>query len=392
MDLESRITRRHLLRWAGLTGLSFSLGGCGLTTGSPVLVGLKQSIPPSLINQFTRRHPNTPQLRLVDTRQQLFDQLQTYFEPPEPAWWDPFGWFPSAAPPIRVALLGSDWLDQAILRHWLQPLDPDALGSIWPTLPQQWQQATQRPGPDGQQQLWGVPWRWGVTAIGYNRRYVQEPIRDWADLWRPDLRHRLTLPDHPREVIGLTLKKLGRSYNSGLPAQDPELEAELARLDQQVLAYTSSSYLQMLRLDDSWVAVGWSQDLYETQRNFPDIEVVIPASGSAIWFDLWVVPRQQEHVDPVEVLDIPSGDPGHELGFLPDWFDFVLDPSVTPLLINLSQIASVQPEFERQQLSKALQLRPDLSEAGLTNAEIWQPLSVEQLDRYRSLWLQLRRA
>ena len=35
--------------------------------------------------------------------------------------------------------------------------------------------------------------------------------KDWSDLWRTELRDRISLLDQPREVIGLTLKKMGFS-------------------------------------------------------------------------------------------------------------------------------------------------------------------------------------
>ena len=95
---------------------------------------------------------------------------------------------------------------------------------------------------------------------------------------------------NPREVIGLTLKKLGKSYNSTNLQAIPQLKAELTALNQQVKLYSSDSYLQPLLLGNTWLAVGWSTDILPlTQRN-PAIAAVVPKAGTALWADLWVRP------------------------------------------------------------------------------------------------------
>jgi putative spermidine/putrescine transport system substrate-binding protein len=294
-------------------------------------VALKQGIPASLLNEFRRRTQARFRLQLLDSRDQLLAYLRQSVQPADPAWWDPGGWFRRRLPVAALSLLGADALDRAIAAGWLAPLPASLLGERWQNLDPRWQAAALREG-----QIWGVPWRWGVTAIAYRRDRVREPIRDWADLWRPELAGKLTLPDHPREVIGLTLKKMGRSYNDPLNPEDVELRQELGSLHRQVLTYTSSDYLPILRLADSWVAVGWSQDLYATQANYPELAVVIPASGSAIWWDVWVRPHVEDNAHP-ESTQTDSG------SLLADWLDFVLNPEFAPRLVNLSGIPSVLP-------------------------------------------------
>ena len=49
-------------------------------------------------------------------------------------------------------------------------------------------------------------------------------------MWREELRGRISLPDSDREVIGLTLKKLGYSYNTTDLALVSDLESELEQL------------------------------------------------------------------------------------------------------------------------------------------------------------------
>ncbi len=98
------------------------------------------------------------------------------------------------------------------------------------------------------------PYRWGSTVIVYNRNKFQElgwMPKDWSDLWREEVRSRISLLNQPREVIGLVLKKLGKSYNTENLDQVPGLEKELRTLNQQVKFYSSNTYLEPLIIEST---------------------------------------------------------------------------------------------------------------------------------------------
>ncbi|NJK62234.1 MAG: extracellular solute-binding protein [Synechococcaceae cyanobacterium SM2_3_1] len=363
--------RRWVLQSLAGLGIGMIAGGssaCGADAAQVAVRGLKQSIPSSLLSQIRRESPIPLALDLVDSRLDLWHQLHRREQEPVPNWQF---WQSRASAQLQLTLLGSDWLDRAIQKQLISPLRPASLEPYWSHVPQHWQRAVTR-----ESQIWGIPWRWGVTAIAYNRRFVTVPIQDWADLWHPQLQRHLTLPDHPREVIGLTQKALGRSYNTQLNAKDPELLQALARWQEQVLAYTSNGYLQMLRIEDSWAAVGWTEDLYQLQQSYPEFEIVIPASGSVLWWDLWVVPGEDR-----SAVD-PSPSAQH-------WLNRVLDPEMTPRFVNFSQQPSVIP-VERDDLDPHLQERALFQARALADAELWGALTEMELLEYLTLWERLR--
>lgn len=365
-------SRRELL--AGGLALSMStLTGCGTAATAPAIWSLKQSMPGSVLSQFRQEREMAIDIELLEDRQQLFRRLETLVDPPARSPWNPLNWVNQPRSRPVLSLLGADWLLRARAQDLIVPFTESEIEPFWSRLPGRWRVAAR----DREGQIWGIPWRWGLTAIAYNRHLIPEPLRDWSDLWRPELRGKLTLLDHPREVIGLTLKRLGRSYNAPLSEADPELERNLADLHEQVLLYTSEHYLQMLRTEDAWVAVGWSEDLFPLQSNFPNIEVVIPASGTAVWWDLWVKPQPADSL----VSDRSS--------VVSAWLDWVLDPDLTQRIVNVSRIASVIPTAT-EPLSRHLKSRPDFARTIWERAEIWNSLSLQQASRYLSLWQQMR--
>jgi len=106
---------------------------------------------------------------------------------------------------------------------------------------------------------------------------------------------------------------------------------------------------------------------------------VIPASGSAIWWDVWVRPHRAHNASP-EL----------EGSLLADWIDFVLTPEFVPRLVNLSGIASVLP-LDWAQLPPRLRRRADFQPSTWERGEIWRPLSSAEAESYLRLWDQMRR-
>ncbi len=203
--------------------------------------------------------------------------------------------------PSNLVTLGDYWLEKAIQQQLIQPLDPGSLEG-WDRLPQKWKElVTRRSSSQSSGKIWGAPYRWGSTVIAYRRdifdeRKLQVPT-DWSDLWRPDLQGQISLLDQPREVIGLVLKKLGKSYNTKDLNSVSGLKTELRALRPQIKYYSSNTYLQPLLLGDLWLAVGWSEDVFSMMERSPAIAAVVPKSGTALWADLWVRPSSNPTVD-----------------------------------------------------------------------------------------------
>ncbi len=375
------------------------LAGCsGQSKSVLTLRLLSGSIPPQILGEFQKAMGASlgnvqlnvaPEVQL----QTLFTLLQTWKRqgpPPAQSGWQWPGWVPfvgdrGPAQPDLVTL-GHYWLPPAIQQGLIQPLNPNAWPT-WKTLAThpQWPALVTRDAqgrPDPQGQVWGAPYRWGSTVIAYRRDIFQEkglPLpTDWADLWREDLTRRISLLDQPREVIGLTLKKLGQSYNTPDLTRLAQLEPELRRLHQQAKLYSSDAYLQPLLLGDTWAAVGWSTDILPLMQRNSNLAAVVPLSGTALWADLWVRPSQ------VTTTDMPV---------LNEWINFCWQDKIAERLSLLSQatspvIADLAPDQLSPELRNNRLLRPAADT--LHNSEFLLPLPESTVQQYQTLWTKLR--
>ncbi|MBW4580740.1 MAG: extracellular solute-binding protein [Tildeniella nuda ZEHNDER 1965/U140] len=372
---------------------SFLVGCSGQDRQTLNLRVLNGSLPLQLVGAFRKHLQQTAtngalEVAIEPQLAQIFALLQTWKRKGQP---EASGWF-SQIPFIGkrnnttvpdLVTLGDYWLEKAIQQELIQPLDSTQWQG-WKQLPQEWKALVTRSAsaktPD---RVWGAPYRWGSTVIAYRQDLFKEkglqPPTDWADLWRSDLRGHISLLDQPREVIGLTLKKLGQSYNTTDLKAVPQLKAELTALNQQVKLYSSDSYLQPLLLGDTWLAVGWSTDILPlTQRN-QTIAAVVPRTGTALWAELWVRPA----------IATPE-----RSALVANWISFCWRPEIASQLSLLSRAASpvlleTGPANLPIELRQNSVLLPDA--ATLKASEFLKPLDRATADEYQALWQHLRR-
>ncbi|NEP01414.1 MAG: extracellular solute-binding protein [Symploca sp. SIO2E9] len=368
---------------------------------------LQDSIPVQLLNRFRKQlhKPATVDFDVAKQLQVIFSRLETWKQEsqnPNIQQQRLLDFLPfigsRTTVPTNLVTLGYYWLAQAIDKELIEPFSLQR-NSNWQHLPERLQkllvtnQEGEKPNHKQNQaneyvKVLGAPYRWGSTLIIYRRDKFKsedlEPPKDWSDLWNPNLRGRISMLNQPREFIGLTLKKLGFSYNSSDLSKVPDLEKELYTLHQQIKFYSSDNYLQPLLLGDTWVAVGWSTDILPIVARDHRLEAVFPESGTALWVDLWVKPKSlaadSNSEDKVQQESLTS--------LTQEWIDFCWQQEIATAITRLSHAAS--PIFfqskEPEQLPKELQahhlLLPDADK--LDKSDFLEPLS--ESSEYEDLW------
>jgi putative spermidine/putrescine transport system substrate-binding protein len=388
--------RRSFILTLGSIAIGSSLTSCqGQEQSILRLLALKTSLPPQLLSGFIRSIQPTPKVELATEGQfkEILAQLQQWLKTGEA---ESKGLKLPLIPPARSAAyipnlvsMGDGWLPKAIQEKSIEPIATQTLTN-WGKLESRWQELARRDDRGNSStsgQVWGVPYRWGTTMIAYRRDLLaaaQMPLpQDWADLWQPKLKQRISLLDRSREVIGLTLKKLAASYNPADLDRVTNLKTELQKLHQQVKFYSADTYLQPLTLGDTWVAVGWSSDIIDLVQKNPKIGAIVPKSGTAIWADLWVQPTSK-HSNAARRSQLSQ-----------QWMDYCLQPQpsnqiselssgAAPLLTSLPA-ANIPADLQAKSL-----ILPDRSI--LARSEFIYPLSATIQAQFDKLWQEIRQA
>ncbi|YAF97440.1 MAG: extracellular solute-binding protein [Nodularia sp. CChRGM 3473] len=386
------INRRSFLLGAGGLALSQLLVGCGGSNQTKLNVQLlKGSIPSQVVSQFRQSLQQRVNLKFVPVEQieNLFKQLQGWQEKPKTTDYQvwtrflPFGQSETVAA-SDLMTLGDYWLKAAIEQKLIQPLAELEVKQLkqWSALDERWQQLVTRNNQgdvDTQGEVWAAPYRWGSTVIVYHREKFQRlgwTPQDWSDLWRDELRSQISLLNQPREVIGLVLKKLGKSYNTDNLDTVPDLEKELRTLNQQVKFYSSHNYLEPLIIGDTWLAVGWSSDIMPVLARYPQLTAVIPKSGTAIWADLWVRPAgvTQEAVSS-------------------QWIDFCWQPNISKQIALLTKSNSpIFPEILSSDIQEPFRRLLQSNREVFDKSEFLLSLPPSAIQQYESLFAKIKQA
>ena len=387
------LSRRYFLKSSAAVALSQMLLGCNNGTAAIQVLFLENSIPLGLIKDFH----NTTKAKEIDFEPQsqiaqIFDRLRLQqkenSDRETKSLIDKI--FNKSVISPSLTSLGDVWLDSAIKQNAIQALSVKDLTN-WQKLPEFWHKLVRRNlqgniAEDGQ--IYGAPYRWGSTVIAYRSDKLDKlnlSIKDWRDLWQPELRDRISLLDSPRETIGLTLKKLEYSYNTRNLNSVLGLETDLLELHRQAKLYSSDHYLEPLILGDTWVAVGWSTDILPLLKRYPDIKFVIPQSGTSLWADLWVKPTKSSERSIAEDKNM--------VDIVEQWIDYCWKPQAAKQISLFTDgISPILPTLEPEEIPKDLEDNIFLNSKVLNSdkSEFLLPLEAETEQQYRDLWLKIR--
>jgi spermidine/putrescine transport system substrate-binding protein len=221
---------------------------------------------------------------------------------------------------------------------------------------------------------YSVPYQWGITGIGYNKKLVNPPPARYVDLFEPTqiepYRHRISMLNDMREVIGAALVALGHTPDTTDPQHLAEAQALLLRQKPFLAKYDSESFEDSLASGETVLAHGWSGEIAMAQSQNPDIAFVIPAEGTFVFVDNWAIPKGARQQELAEAF-----------------INFVLRPEISAMIVNHARYASVNdaarpmikpeilhgPSYAWPESSKVWWLN-DFSDAGRLYERVWLEL------------------
>ncbi|NJO39521.1 MAG: spermidine/putrescine ABC transporter substrate-binding protein [Cyanobacteria bacterium CRU_2_1] len=170
-----------------------------------------------------------------------------------------------------------------------------------------------------------VPISWGTTGFIYNTQVLSPGPMDWNDLWEDTDRFagKITLLDDVREVMGATLKSLGYSYNSTNPAELEEAYQKLLELKPAIASFQSFGWEDQLISGDLVLSMTYSILGNALVLDNPDLDYVIPNSGTSVWTDTMVIPTTA-----------PNPDAAYA------WINFMLEPENSAFAVEKLQFAT----------------------------------------------------
>nr|WP_298375432.1 spermidine/putrescine ABC transporter substrate-binding protein [uncultured Halomonas sp.] len=165
-------------------------------------------------------------------------------------------------------------------------------------------EAFRRPDYDPDE-LYSVPYLWGVTGIVYDTKTFDDPEQSWSLLFDPSVNPDqpfALLGGDPQVSLGMACAYQGAGFNC--VGQEPWVEA--AKLMSKVLDrdnftgfVDSTAAIDQIARGVTEVAVTYSGDLdyrkADSPETYGDLEFFVPKEGSQLGVDTLVIPKRAPH-------------------------------------------------------------------------------------------------
>jgi spermidine/putrescine transport system substrate-binding protein len=149
-----------------------------------------------------------------------------------------------------------------------------------------------------------VPYLWGTTGIGYNKKLMTKAPTSWKDLWDEKFSGKISMLDNARDCISTGLLLTGHKETDADDATFQQVRELLLKQRPLVKQYTSSTYMDSLVAGELFMSMAWSGDVLQASRENPQLDYVIPKEGSYMWVDsLCLVRGSENREDALRLVD-----------------------------------------------------------------------------------------
>ena len=241
----------------------------------------------------------------------------------------------------RSLITVSDWLAARMDKlGYLQHFDYSKL----PNVKKNMIPALRHPAADPNR-AFTIPWQSGMTGL-IVRSDLAPGVDSINDLYDPKYKGKVSLLTEMRDSVPMTLKAMGIDPSEATKDQWLQAVDKIAKAADsgQIRKFTGNEYIKDLPKGDTWIALGWSGDAIQLQKDNPNIKFVMPKEGCMLWSTS---------------MEIPVGAPNPQAAQA--FINFVYDPKVqadiaewvnyvTPVRGVKAILAKRDPALARSQL------------------------------------------
>ncbi len=147
------------------------------------------------------------------------------------------------------------------------------------------------------QNTYTVPYGPGTPLIIYDPEKVSVDIQGYSDLWDPSLENSIVTIDDARNIIGITLKTMGKSFNETDEAVLEEAKEKLFQLKPNIYKLDYNNPYDAIISGEASVAYMFTPQVLLAQAARPELKVVYPKEGMGFGIDCWFIPLNAPHKD-----------------------------------------------------------------------------------------------
>lgn len=175
-----------------------------------------------------------------------------------------------------------------------------------------------------------VPYAPGTPLIVYDPQKTDIDIKGYNDLWNTELKNNVVLIDDARNIIGITLKSLGYSFNETDETKLNEAKEKLFKLKDNVHHFDYDSPHESVISGEAAVGYMFTPNVLLAQEARPDLKVVYPEEGMGFGIDSWFVSSGSQNTDEAY-----------------EFLNYILEPEVSASIAEQIMYMCVNKESEK---------------------------------------------
>ncbi|MEG1874347.1 MAG: spermidine/putrescine ABC transporter substrate-binding protein [Angelakisella sp.] len=137
---------------------------------------------------------------------------------------------------------------------------------------------------------YAVPYAPGTPLIVYDKAKIGFEITSYEDLWKPELKDSIAAIDDMRNMLGITLKSMGKSFNETDPAVLESAGKKLQQLKPNIRVLTFNNIQDNLISGEATVGYMFTSQVVAALAARPDLSVCYPKEGMGFGIDAMIVP------------------------------------------------------------------------------------------------------
>lgn len=162
------------------------------------------------------------------------------------------------------------------------------------------------------QNTYTVPYGPGTPLIIYDPAKVSVDITGYSDLWDPSLKNSIVMIDDARNIVGITLKTMGKSLNETDETVLNAAKEKLFALKPNIYKLDYNNPYDAIINGEASVAYMFTPQVLLAQEARPELKVVYPKEGMGFGIDAWFIPLNAPHKDTAHtflnyILDAENG-------------------------------------------------------------------------------------
>jgi len=148
--------------------------------------------------------------------------------------------------------------------------------------------------------LYSVPYTWGVIGLLYNTKYVTETPESWSVLWDKQYKGKVLMYNNSRDALGLTLIKNGESVNTTDKNILDHAAQEVKELKKNLQAFVSDEIFNRMESGSAYITPAYGGDALAMMEENEDLSYVIPKEGTNLYVDAMCVVKGSKNKEAAE--------------------------------------------------------------------------------------------